>query len=454
VCLLSGACAACRTEVSPAGQRSPAKANVILISIDTLRADHLSCYGYFRRTSPHLDRLAADSVLFERAYAQSPNTLISHATMLTSLNPISHGARPDRALDESITTLAELFRSHGFRTAGFTAHPTWLNRKMGFAQGFDYFLSGDRVAPGQLRQALYWLRSLKRQSAGGAEEPFFLFVHLYDVHSDFKKRPYHTGTPFDRLFTGFYEGRFRGCRAGRCASQFLLLANEHHELLSEDELKWIIALYDGSVAYVDHHLGVFFGELRQLGLMEDTWVVVTSDHGEEFREHGQLLHSQPYEETARVPLIVRPPGGGFARRIAAPVGLVDLLPTLAEAVGIEPEGPIEGRSLLPLIRGTAMEQSPPVFWTGYDPTDIAVRTGEYTLDSWGKRGSVELYEYGADPGQRVNVARSHRRVTQSLRRTVDGFEKDQTKKSVKRLARKVIPTREDIQRLKALGYVE
>jgi arylsulfatase A-like enzyme len=165
-------------------------ANIVLISIDTLRADHLGCYGYSRPTSPNLDEFSANAFVFERAYAQSHNTLVSHATMLTSLNPISHGALPKHPLSDGITTLAEVLRSRGYRTAAVTSHPPWLNQKMGFGQGFDHFVTKDAPAERINRQVLKWLRTQTDRSPQSGTAPIFLFIHYYDVHSDWRELPY------------------------------------------------------------------------------------------------------------------------------------------------------------------------------------------------------------------------------------------------------------------------
>ena len=258
------------------------QANVILISIDTLRADHLSLYGYSRQTSPRLDELAARSFVFERAYAHSANTLVSHASLLTSLHPVSHGAQPDVPLDEAVTTLAESFRAQGYQTAGFFSNATWLSSKMGFAQGFDYFETTDGHAEKLNQSILYWLRSRKLQSPKNEETPFFLFIHYFDVHSDWGELPYETRTAFDRKFVGEYNGDFRGCRAGKCSSTFLVAATFEPGLLSQEELEWVKALYDGGIAYTDHQIGYLLDQFRKLGYTDPTWIVVTGDHGEEF----------------------------------------------------------------------------------------------------------------------------------------------------------------------------
>ena len=161
------------------------------------------------------------------------------------------------------------------------------------------------------------------------ERPFFLFVHNYDVHSDWRELPYETRTDFDTKFVEEPAGTFRGCRDGACGSVLLSRVADQPDVLSPAELEWVKGLYDGGIAYTDHHLGALLEELERLGAFESSWIVVTSDHGEEFLEHGRMLHSQPYEETAGVPLVVRPPGG------VAPADLLDRPRGAARLLAIE-----------------------------------------------------------------------------------------------------------------------
>ena len=167
--------------------KRPKRNPIILISIDTLRSDHLGTYGYNRATSPNIDNLATESAVFENAYSQSPNTIISHATMLTSLHPIVHGVTPDYKLGPSLTTIAEYFKTAGYKTGGFTTHKDWLCRRMGFGQGFDAFYSEYVNARTVNRQVFEFLEK-------NADDEFFLFIHYYDVHSDFTDLPYRTST--------------------------------------------------------------------------------------------------------------------------------------------------------------------------------------------------------------------------------------------------------------------
>jgi len=266
--------------------------NVILVSIDTLRADALEVYGYDRGTSPRLSAFAEESYVFGHAYAPSPSTIVSHASMLTGLNPRIHATRTDRPLAEGFTTLAESLRDDlGFRTGGFTTHADWLTREKGFAQGFDRFESEYRDASANTSAALGWLDSWTMRLSRMRGTPFFLFVHYYDVHSDWNEFPYESEPRFVELYADKAAGNFVGCRNEICASRLLRRANVEPDLLSAEEVEWVRALYDAGVATMDAKLGEFFDALEHRDLLDTSWTVITSDHGEEFREHGRMLHS-------------------------------------------------------------------------------------------------------------------------------------------------------------------
>ncbi|MCP5102449.1 MAG: sulfatase, partial [bacterium] len=328
--------------------------NVILISLDTLSAGHVGAYGYQRETTPHIDELAKNAVLFENVYAQSPNTAISHATMLTSLHPMVHGTNPEYILGDEFETLAEHFQKSGYKTGGFTTHGAWLDRRMGFAQGFDDFFSDFIRAPEINEYAFKFLK----ENAG---ERFFLFVHYYDIHSDYHKLPYETGTDYDRKFCAGYTGDFTGCKNDSCASTFLDKVNSEGWTIPAQDLEYITALYDGGIAYTDHHVNRLFDYLKKLGVFENSLIIITSDHGEEFMEHGKVLHLQIYNEVMRVPLIVKLPGKKEHARITNPLGLIDLMPTILDMAGIRYKN-LQGKSFLPVINGKE-ELDRPVFST-------------------------------------------------------------------------------------------
>lgn len=324
----------------------PPVRGIVLISIDTLRADHLGAYGYARDTSPFLDELAARGVLFERAVAQYPNTLTSHMSLLTGLYPAEHGVfPPDGVLSPSIPTLAELLAAAGWRTAGFV-EDGYVNGEYGFERGFSRWHDEvGRYLPTQIEQTLErgvsFLREMAETRETGETEPFFLFLHTYAVHD-----PYDPPEPFaSRYWQGPRpEGAFHP------AGPELLAFNRRQGELSEAARRWLVARYDGSIRYADSVLRGFFAELDRLGLTDEVAVVVTSDHGEEFLEHGRLAHTQVYDETLHVPLLVIHPGV-TPRRVPALVQGIDLFPTLLELAGVGVPEHASGRSLVPHLRG-------------------------------------------------------------------------------------------------------
>jgi arylsulfatase A-like enzyme len=321
-----GALAGCRQPQPPP--------NLLLISIDTLRADHLSLDGYPRPTTPRLDRFAADALVFDRSYASSTWTLPSHGSMLTGLLPDQHGLRhlPDR-LSPEVPTLAGMLRDAGYRTAGIT-DGGFLGPQWGFASGFDSY----EVSPGQPwepKDVAPIAAKARRWLEAGPERPFFLFVHTYEVH-----QPYRNVEGFaDPFLEPGIEGRYT-----EVANVFA------RPPPTDEQLPRVIALYDGGVHRADHYIGGLLEWMGEAGLLDDTAVVVTSDHGEEFREHGHLEHAvgSVFDENLRVPLIVRPPGGTgetAPRRIATPVTGLDVTPTLLALAGLPPPPGAAGRSL-------------------------------------------------------------------------------------------------------------
>ena len=299
--------------------------NVILISIDTLRSDHLSCYGYSRQTAPHIDRLAKDGILFRNTRSQAPWTLPSHASMLTSLYPSSHGARfysISRFLGAGTTvkladrnvTLAEILQGAGCRTAAFTSVP-WLSRTLGFGQGFDKIEMDvwAHTATTLVDKAIAWV-------GGSKTHPFFLFLHFMDVHN------YTSPAEYDERYQNTnYNGRLK--------TQKLEIGANLYEVLSNDDLQYLVAKYDGALSYVDFELGRFFTWLRKTDQYDKTLIVITSDHGEEFWDHSGTGHGFTlYEDQLRVPLVIKLPAEFPIRdhEQHSLVGVIDIAPTVLD----------------------------------------------------------------------------------------------------------------------------
>ncbi len=316
--------------------------NVVLIGVDTLRADHLTCYGYGRKTSPNIDRLAQQGVLFENAIAPSPWTLPSFATVFTSLYPSQHGANGARApMGTGFPTLAEILKEHGYKTGAIINAP-YLKRSFKVDRGFDTYDMPPREgrhADGTTRDALAWIDSL-------SNEPFLLFVHYFDPHL-----PYGPPAPYDTIFDPGYRGKIRSPflpkRLPRVRLRNLL------ELLDYSKQDWhhVEALYDGEIAFTDKAIGDLIEGLRERHLLKETLIVFLSDHGEEFLDHGGLEHGHTlYNELLHVPLIMVLDGRiPEATRLRRQVRLLDVAPTILDFVGVECNARLEGVSLLPLI---------------------------------------------------------------------------------------------------------
>jgi arylsulfatase A-like enzyme len=350
---------------------------VILIVVDGLRADHLTHAGYSRNTSPFLDGLASRSVLFENTISQSSWTKTSVASLLTSLYPEAHGVRGVKsALPDSLQLLPEVLKGHGYRTFAIHGNP-WLEKRFGFDQGFDEFhfthwyketFDASKVNA----RALRWLDEV---STG--PEPFFLYLHYMDVHS-----PWKPSGDFDRF----------GPEAA-------------------DK-------YDGSILYLDSRLKELYDELKEKGVAENTWIVVTADHGEEFGEHGNIDVGHGltlYREVLRVPLLFfhgQQQEALSGRRVRRQVRLIDVAPTILDLVGIPIPKEMEGVSLKANVvsvdepSGEDLEAISQVGGNdgARDKDLFAVTTKEfkYILDF--QSGAEELYDLRADPEETRNVS--------------------------------------------------
>lgn len=330
--------------------------NILLISIDSLRADHLGCYGYERDTSPVLDSLAESGALFENTISTTSWTLPAHMSLLTSMDISVHGVGRDGvSLHPSIGTVAQRIKKEGYATACFSSSP-YMNPAFGFDRGFDLYrnidledekikdtilpppeerdvVHGDITSPRITELAIDWLG--KNHS-----RPFFLFLHLWDVHYD-----YIPPAPYDKLFDPDYRGTIDG-------RNYI-----HNEAVNPEmdprDLEHIIALYDGEIAYVDYHIGLIVKELKRLGIFDRTLIVVTADHGDEFFEHGGKGHRNTlYDEVTMIPLIVHLPEKiSSALRISNQVSIIDIAPTILDLAGIAVPDQMQGRSLISLLRG-------------------------------------------------------------------------------------------------------
>jgi len=445
---------ACRKE-SADGSSIPAHGtppNVILVSIDTLRADHMSLYGYSRSTTPFLEELAEDAIVFDQFSQNGGGTLPSHVTMLTSLYPRTHQIFPGRdvPMPESMVTLAEHLKIHRYETGGFV-DCIWLTRKFGFSQGFDHFddQGGNIVSIGP--KVFDWLHD---QPAS----PFFLFLHVYDVHSKPDGLPYHCPEPFFSENLRFNSDSFDGCRSGLCATRFLRMVNarldegkEISDFLTPEEIKFLVELYDTGIAYIDEQMRLLIEELKSLGLYDNSLIVVTADHGENFMEHNRLLHSLGlYDTVTQVPLIIKMPEDAFGgTRVPHIASIVDIVPTILDIVGLPALPVSQGKSLVPMFAEDLPISDEVYIWQ-------ALRTERWKYVK--TRG--ELFDLQDDPGERLNQASAHPDLVKAFDEKLQALE---TKAVADRADLKALSmagegstglSEEEIDQLKSLGYLD
>lgn len=423
---------------------------VVLISCDTLRADHLGCYGYARDTSPNIDAFAKESVLFEDAVTPETWTLTAHLSMLTGLDPRRHRVTANTNLAEEIVTLPEILRDAGYATGGFTGYGIWLNPARGFAQGFDRYST-----PPITRHLFKTLDHVYQWLDANAHAPFFLFFHNYDSHSKFKESdcvgcdlPYYPPRPRFLKYASELTEPPSLRAAGRLqATDLLFAAIEGKESLSKEEIEYMIALYDDAIRGVDEGVGKLFDALKERGVYDDAIIIVTSDHGENFGENGQFLHEHVYEGSARVPLIIRFPNGKHSgKRVPKMVQLTDLAPTVLDLLGLQ--GPaMDGESLMPIVRGER-EPRQNAFITRLEYA--SVRTNEWKLIRNTETKSEELYRIESDPAETVDLIASAPPELAALRADLDRSLSEVPQTPVGSPTRPL--TQEEIEALRNLGY--
>jgi arylsulfatase A-like enzyme len=421
-----------------------ARANVVIYLIDTLRADHLGCYGYDRPVSPNIDSFAEHAVLFENAQAQAPWTRASVASILTGLLPQVHGANDDpEALSDQLDTLAEILGRAGYQTAAFTTNGN-AGAGVGFSQGFEVFNHLPRERSEVLNRAIIsWLGN-----DYDPNRPLFLFVHTVDPHA-----PYSPPSPFREQFAG----EVADPNLGSVDSIFQI--NKRPDRVTDQIVSDMIDLYDAEIAANDHSFGVLMSELRSMELYEDSLVVVVSDHGEEFFEHQGWSHGKTlYAEQLDVPLIMMLPGSFGGLRVPEVVQHVDILPTVLDLCNLLIPSQIQGRSVSVLIDPTVPSQ-----WDSRSLSYLKLRGREGTA-LWEGRWKLiqmrtqdsdhfpELYDRQLDRGDFSDLAGVESETRQYLvahrERVENGLPK-----AVEPLIVDITKKKEAVEELRALGYI-
>lgn len=395
---------------------------VILISIDTLRADHTGCYGYERNTTPFLDEFAEEAVLFENAYADTPWTLPSHMTMMTGRHSHEHGVGAATRLPESEITLAERLRDEGYITLGFTGHYWWLMDRWGFGQGFDFYKSG---LEGHLLEPI--TRTVRLAQDWLSDYPtnrLFLFFHSYEAHAkvevDGYTLPY---VPSDRSYVNFADGMPFGRfdRLGDdlpAGSEFLIQADETQP--TEEEIEYMKAMYDDSIVLSDDYTRRLMAFLKSQNLYENALIIVLSDHGESFGENGMFLHKQLHESCVHIPLLVRFPGGEFGgQRVRGLVTTADLYATVLDVLGLPLPEDRDSRSLRAIAAGEASGREE-VFYT-FTSNQQGIRRGPWKLIHVLKDNTYHLFNLAEDPGELTEVTAKHPETAAELRERLEMF---------------------------------
>ncbi len=331
-------------------QPAQKRPNIILIVIDTLRTDHVGCCGCQRNTTPNIDKLASQGLLFKNALVASPWTVPSVASILTSQYPSVLGIT-DRitVVDDSFPTLPEMLKRHGYATHGIIS-TVMLSENLGFNKGFDGYDESPSAGHSQISSPHVTQRALSflRQSP---EQPFFLLLYYFDPHYN-----YVLHNSYD-YFPG-YKGPLK-------SNQTITELWQMRQRLSENDIRYLLSLYDSEITFTDYHVGKLLLRLKQMGLYDNSIIILTADHGEEFMERGWIGHTITlYQELIRVPLIMKLPGFK-PRTITQPVGLIDIVPTICKYLALDAGASLEGTALID--RSESQLRARPLFSETFNP---------------------------------------------------------------------------------------
>jgi arylsulfatase A-like enzyme len=443
--------------------------NIILISMDTLRPDHLGCYGYGHDTSPAIDEFSEDAALFKNVYSTTSWTLPAHVSLLTALNCSSHKVYfPFQRMDPQNITLADMLRSNGYYTASFTGGG-YLSPSYGFAKGFDTYhsmrLGGDTDV--RLDEAERLSKTVCQWLENNAEKAFFLFLHTYQPHD-----PYANLSEFGRFFLA------DDAKWDQVKMETLFGAGGRFDThLPEDEIQNVVALYDGEIRYMDEtYIRPILKKMKELELYDDSLIILTSDHGEEFYEHESWLHDHSiYDESVKIPLIMKFPNSEHeGTTVDQIVRITDIMPTILDALGIKSSSvKMDGESLLPLLTGkekndrTFMvdlalrnyrDMYPTVIATNGDNFKIILNkeiNSPYTtkISKTFNGIKTELYNLAVDPGETKNriLHIEHRDLSLRLAKQIT----EHYRKLEAEILKKddVVMDQDLIEQLRALGYI-
>jgi len=427
------------------------KPNIILISLDTLRADHVGCYGYHRQTSPHLDEFAKESVLFKNVYVHSPWTLPSHVSMLYSLDSASHQVYySTQKIDPALPSIASLLKDKGYLTKALTGGG-FVGSVFGFAKGFDWYedvinRSRENEAEILFDTASAWLKE-------NQDKQFFLFLHTFQIHG-----PYESPQPWNKTFLA------DGAKWEKIGLMNFLESNGKDYPFTQSEVENIVALYDGEILYTDETLiKPLISLLKDLGIYDNSLIVITADHGEEFNDHGGWLHSQTlYEEMLRVPLLIKFPNSKFkGTSVEARCRSIDIVPTILDVASVSfDKEALDGESLMSLVTGKKREDRIFISDVAYKnvpvPCPVLIATNRDSrkfIFEKSENGAkdIQVYDLENDAQEKKNVFRMIRDEAEKIHAALDEYYA--AKFRIKRKIDEVLLDEQMIEKLKALGYI-
>lgn len=446
-------------EKDPPAPKRPPVEKVLLVIIDALRADGLGCYGYDKPTSPTIDGMAEEGILFERVHSASPWTAPSFGTLYTGVSPQVHGAGAFLAkgspkgetlfgvtvggIRKDLPTLPEMLPKR--LAKGALINNSFVSRELGFARGFDDFdhkvahLTRYRTADEVTDAAEAWLTE-------HGEEPFFYVLHYFDPHIQY--------APPEKYLAEFAPDRPR-----RIGYPFV----DHHSARdgslkpNEKEKAFIRGLYDGEVRFVDDEFARLMGILEKTGRLDDTWVLVISDHGEEHFDHGSFEHGHRYEEeVVRVPLIIRPPGGKWkvGSRFDTSISHVDVVPTLLDMFGVDAPAHLEGKTVMPIIEGEDAADRPCYMeYNLFNGQQCAYFDGRYKVVFDIRRNRGFMYDLKEDPGEKNQLGKDHPRYEELMGKLQ--AKRDELEAAAKgKIFEEGKLDEESAEALKSLGYIK
>lgn len=427
-------------------KRHDSRSNVILIVVDTLRADHVGCYGYKRETTPNIDRLAEESIVFKQAISAAPWTAPSLACLMTSKSPAVMGYTHDAPkLDQEILTLAEIFKKNRYVSKGIISH-VFVSSSFGFDQGFDSYDQENAKGHGHVSSL-----SITEKAISFIEETqgdrFFLFLHYFDPHYNFILHE-------DFNFYPDYDGPLHSGQS---------LIREIRKIawsLSAEDIEYLKALYDSEIRFTDFHLGILFEQLKEKDLYDNTLIVVTSDHGEEFCERGDFWigHTKTlYQELIHVPLILKLPGQRTQKIVDQSVGLIDLMPTLIHYLSLDVPRDYECEGeIIDLENGRRMNQKGIL-----SETYRRARLRSVVKEGWKlildlAQGNNKLFNLSEDPREIQNLVSDMDEKSRALNVLIHDWEKYVAQKRLQLKLKGERPelTPEQIEILKSLGYIK